>query len=113
MGCFTYSQEEDTPAALFENQIDEDVKEHRQQVLMEMQMAIMDDYSNSLIGKELKVLVEGFDRIAECYFGRSIYDAPDVDGKVFFMSDKKLTDEVFVNVKITDCIDGDLFGKCV
>lgn len=111
MGCFTYSQEEDTPAASFENQIDEDVKEHRQQILMEMQMSIMDDYNNSFIGKELKILVEGFDRIAECYFGRSVCDSPDVDGKVFFVSDKKLTDEIFVNVKITECIDGDLFGE--
>lgn len=113
MGCFTYSREEDTPAALFENQIDEDVKEHRQQVLSEMQMVIMDNYNEKFIGKEQQVLVEGFDRIAECYFGRSICDSPDVDGKTFFVSDKKLTDEVFVNVKITECIDGDLFGERV
>lgn len=111
MGCFTYSQEEDTPAASFDNQIEEDVKEHRQQILMEMQMPIMDSYNESFIGKKLKVLVEGFDRIAECYFGRSCCDSPDVDGKIFFISEKKLTNEVFVDIKITECIDGDLFGE--
>ena len=84
MGCFAYSQEEDTPAALLPDQIDEDVKERRAEILMDDQMAIMEAQGEELLGQTLEVLVEGFDRYAECWFGRSWRDAPDIDGKVFF-----------------------------
>lgn len=112
LGCFAYSQEEDTPAAELPDQVDEDVKEHRAEILMGDQMDIMDAQGQELIGQTLEVLVEGFDRYAECWFGRSYRDAPDIDGKVFFTTDgKRPMLGSFVNVKITDCMDCDLTGE--
>ena len=114
LGCFAYSQEEGTPAALFSNQIDEEEKRHRMDIIMEMQMEIMQENGEGQIGKTLKVLTEGFDRYAECYFGRSYGDSPDIDGKVFFTSPgKKPHYGEFVNVRIDDCMDCDLMGERV
>ena len=114
LGCFAYSQEEDTPAAELPDQIDEDVKERRAEIIMQDQTAIMERKGLSFIGKELDVLVEGFDRYAECWFGRSYMDAPDIDGKVFFSTGgKRPMLGSFVKVFIEDCMDCDLTGKLV
>lgn len=114
MGCFAYSQEEGTPAAEMDNQIEEDVKERRAEILMDKQMDIMQEDSEKLIGSELEVLVEGFDRYAECWFGRSYRDAPDIDGKVFFrVGHKKPMLGSLITVQIDDCMDADLFGEWV
>lgn len=114
MGCFAYSQEEGTPAAEMDNQIEEDVKERRAEILMDKQMDIMQEDSEKLIGSELEVLVEGFDRYAECWFGRSYRDAPDIDGKVFFrIGHKKPMLGSLITVQIDDCMDADLFGEGV
>ncbi len=114
MGCFTYSAEEDTPAAIMENQIDQDVKLTRSEILTDIQMQIMDKKGQSMIGKTLTVLTEGFDRYAECYFGRTAMDAPDIDGKVFFTAtDKKPYFGQFVEVLIDDAMDADLMGKVI
>ena len=112
LGCFAYSQEEDTPAALMDDQIDEDVKQHRAEIISEQEAVIMNDWCEKLIGKEIDVLVDGFDRYAECWFGRSVYDAPEVDPCVFFtVSDRKPQAGETVRVKITDHIDCDLTGE--
>ena len=112
MGCFAYSQEEDTPAAELPDQIDEEVKERRAEILMGDQMDLMDAQGQELIGQTLEVLVEGFDRYAECWFGRSYRDAPDIDGKVFFTTGgKRPRLGSFVQVEITDCMDADLTGR--
>ncbi len=112
LGCFAYSQEEDTPAAELPNQVDEEVKEHRAEILMGDQMDIMDAQGQELIGQTLEVLVEGFDRYAECWFGRSYRDAPDIDGKVFFTTNGKRPQlGSFVKVEITECMDCDLTGE--
>lgn len=112
MGCFAYSQEEDTPAAKMPEQIDEDVKNRRAEILMEQQQLIMEKYNEGLLGKEIDVLVEGFDRYAECFFGRSKADSPDVDGKVFFTcSDKKPREGDIVKVRIDDFLDCDPIGE--
>ena len=112
MGCFTYSQEEDTPAALLENQIDKDVKTRRQEILMEDQMKVMEEFANTMVGKELEVLVEGRDKKENVYFGRSYADAPDVDCKVFFRSDNhKIKEGDITTVKITSTIECDLVGE--
>jgi len=114
LGCFAYSQEEGTPAAELPNQIEEDVKEHRAEIIMETQTRIMEQKGQSYLGKALEVLVEGFDRYAECWFGRSVMDAPDIDGKVFFSVDgKKPRPGSFVQVEIEDCVDCDLFGSMI
>ncbi len=111
MGCFPYSTEEDTPAAKLPDQIDEDVKEHRAEILMEQQQNVMDKYNSSLIDTEIEVLVEGFDRYAECFFGRSRADAPEVDGKVFFTtSGRKPEPGEIVKVRIFDTLDIDPLG---
>lgn len=114
LGCFPYSQEEDTPAASFKNQIDEEIKLRRQEIIMEQQHTIMERYCQGLIGKTITVLTEGYDRYAECYFGRSAADSPDVDGKVFFTADgKKPKAGQFVQVMVDDYLDCDPIGTLV
>ncbi|MBQ4156376.1 MAG: 30S ribosomal protein S12 methylthiotransferase RimO [Clostridia bacterium] len=111
MGAFKYSPEEDTPAAEFENQIDEDVKERRLEVIMAEQSVVNDEIAENQIGTVKQVLVEGYDRMNKCYFGRSEMDAPDIDGKVYFMSEKSYTPGEFVTLSIYDRIDYDLLGE--
>ena len=114
MGCFAYSQEEDTPAALMPNQIDEDVKQHRAQIMMEEQMDIMQQLGQQRIGTIMEILVEGYDEYSGCYYGRSYADSPDIDGKVLFTAVNILpTLGDFVHVHITDCINCDLMGELV
>lgn len=113
LGCFAYSREEGTPAAELPDQLDEEVKEHRAELIMDLQTRIMEERGQRFIGKTLTVLVEGFDRYAECWFGRSAMDAPDIDGKVFFSVEEKPVMGNFVQVEIDDCIDCDLFGTMV
>nr|WP_319489193.1 30S ribosomal protein S12 methylthiotransferase RimO [uncultured Caproiciproducens sp.] len=114
LGCFTYSQEEGTAAAEMPDQIDEDVKRHHMDLIMEDQMNIMQEWGEKQIGKTVRVLVEGFDRYADCWFGRSCADSPDVDGKIFFTAKGvKPKSGSFVAVKITECVDCDLTGEIV
>lgn len=114
LGCFAYSQEEDTPAALMADQIDEDVKEHRAALIGEQEALIMDEWCESCIGSTIDVLVDGFDRYAECWTGRSAYDAPEVDPCVFFTaSHRKPRPGDIVRVKILDHIDCDLTGEMI
>ncbi len=112
LGCFTYSAEEDTPAAAMDGQIDEDIKEKRAEIIMEQQMVISAEKNEEFIGQTLEVITEGFDRYGECYFGRSAMDAPDIDGKVFFTAaGKKPVMGDLVNVKIDSVMDYDLIGE--
>ena len=114
LGCFAYSQEEGTPAAELPGQLDEEVKAHRAELIMDRQMEIMERQGMDLIGKTLEVLVEGFDRYAECWFCRTWRDAPDVDGKIFFTTGGKLPRlGSFVQVRVEDCMDCDLTGRLV
>lgn len=113
LGCFAYSQEEGTKAAEFENQIDEEIKNQRADILMEQQAEISAEYNALQLGKIKTAVVEGFDKWAECYFGRTEADAPDIDGKIFFSSEKKLQIGEYVQVKITDILDYDLLGEVI
>ena len=110
VGCFAYSREEGTVAADFEDQIDSETAERRAEIIMTAQQRVVDEYNEKMLGQTLEVVVEGFDRYGECYFGRSAFDAPDIDGKVFFASDRPLTIGDFVNVEITEAMDYDLMG---
>ena len=112
LGCFPYSTEEDTPAAELE-QVDKNVRGYRADAIMRSQELVMEDYCQSKIGSTVKVLVEGFDRYAECFFGRSYADAPEVDPNVFFTSEDKVTMGEFVNVEISDFLECDLIGEVV
>ena len=111
MGCFAYSQEEGTPAGEMANQIEEEVKERRAEILMEDQMRIMERQGEALRGQTLEVLVEGFDPEVQRWVGRSYRDAPDVDGKVLFTGEGELTPGSFVPVLIQSCQDSDLWGR--
>ena len=113
LGCFPYSQEEGTKAAEFEGQLDDDVKFHRAEMIMNQQMLISSQKNKSFMDKELEVVVEGFDQYGECYFGRSRADAPDIDGKIFFTSEKRLNIGNYVKVKIVDTLDYDLIGEVI
>lgn len=110
MGCFAYSQEENTKAAKMANQLDEDTKKHRAEIINEQQTYIMVSRNEEFVGREVEVVVEGFDRYAECYFGRSAADAPDIDPKIFFTSEVKPTIGQYIKVKIEQAIDCDLIG---
>ncbi|MCH5349439.1 MAG: 30S ribosomal protein S12 methylthiotransferase RimO [Oscillospiraceae bacterium] len=112
LGCFAFSPEEDTPAAGMEGQLEDDVKEHRAEVIMDQQMLITVRKNSELIGKTIEVVTESFDRYGECYFGRSAADAPEIDGKIFFTSpEKRQVPGKFVKIKITDMMDYDLIGE--
>ena len=114
VGCFAYSQEENTPAAKLEPQIPEDVKERRAEIIMENQQKIMEEFYQKLDGKTIEVLVEGYDQYAECFFGRSAWDAPEVDGSVFFtVTGRKPAPGEFVKVKIDDFLNCDPIGEMV
>ena len=111
LGCFAYSPEEDTPAAEFPDQIPEEEKQRRADIIMEQQMFINDELNQKKLGSEIEIVVEGFDRYAECCFGRSAADAPEIDGKIFFTTTRKLTAGDYVTVHIDDILDCDLLGS--
>lgn len=111
LGCFAYSEEEDTPAAEFEDQIDMQTRYDRSEIIMNDQMTIAAAKNEEKIGKTLKVLVEGYDSYIKCFYGRSEADAPEIDGKVFFKGKNRLAVGSFVNVLINDVIEYDLLGE--
>ncbi len=113
LGCFAYSQEEGTPAAGFDGQLDEEVKTHRAEIIMEQQQLISEQKNAEKLDKELEAVVEGFDKYAEVYFGRCKCDAPDIDGKVFIVSENPLELGQYVTIRITDTLDYDLIGEVI
>ncbi len=113
LGVFCYSREEGTPAYDLPDQIEEEVKERRRDVLETIQADIVEQKQQALIGKELTVLTEGYDRFGECWFGRSYMEAPDIDGKIFFTGNGSIQPGRFVRVSIEDTMDFDLIGGTV
>lgn len=113
LGCFAYSEEEGTPAAEFADQIPKQVREDRSENIMHDQMTIAEQKNQEKIGSATEVLVEGYDSYIKCFFGRSPADAPDIDGKIFFTAEQKLSEGSFVRVRINDVIEYDLLGECV
>ena len=110
LGAFTYSPEEDTPAATFEDQIDEEVKEDRQADIMELQQEIAFDKAEDMIGREVLVMIEGKVADENAYVGRTYRDAPNVDGLIFINTDVELISGDFAKVKVTGALDYDLIG---
>ncbi len=111
LGAFTYSPEEDTPAATFEDQIDEEVKEDRQADIMELQQEIAFDKAEDMIGREVLVMIEGKVADENAYVGRTYRDAPNVDGLIFINTDVELISGDFAKVKVTGALDSDLIGE--
>ena len=106
LGCFPYSEEEGTPAALLKPQIDEEIRERRAEIVMLEQQTVMEEKALSSIGKIYKVLLEGYDRYAGVFIGRTEMDAPDIDPKIFFTSENKnLEIGSFYSVRVTEGID--------
>ena len=111
LGVFTYSREEDTPAAEMEDQIDEEIKEARRDEIMQIQQDIAFDKSNSRVGEIYEVMIEGRLPDEGVYIARTYMDAPDVDGYVFIQSDYNLDSGDFVKVEITRSDEYDLLGE--
>lgn len=113
LGVFTYSREEDTPAAEMENQIDEEIKEARRDEIMQLQQGIAFDKSNLRVGEIYEVMIEGRIPDEGVYIARTYMDAPDVDGYVFIQSDYNLESGDFVKVEITRSDEYDLIGEII
>ena len=111
LGVFTYSPEEDTPAAGMPEQIEEEVKEDRQAEIMELQQEIAFDKAEDMIGREVLVMIEGKVADENAYVGRTYRDAPNVDGLIFINTDEELLSGDFARVKVTGALAYDLIGE--
>lgn len=111
LGAFTYSPEENTPAAEMEDQIEEQVKEDRRDAIMELQQDVSADKSAGMVGKTLEVMIEGKVADENVYVGRTYMDAPNVDGFIFVNTDEELMSGDFVPVKVTGAMEYDLIGE--
>ena len=113
LGVFTYSPEEDTPAATMPDQIEESVKEDRQAEIMELQQEIAFDLAERMIGKEVIVMFEGKVADENVYVGRTYMDAPNVDGLIFVETNEELMSGDFAKVRITGALEYDLIGELI
>lgn len=111
LGVFTYSPEEDTPAAGFPGQIPDEVKEDRRAELMELQQEIAFDRAEEMTGREFLVMIEGKVADEDVYVGRTYMDAPNVDGLIFVKTEKELMSGDFAKVTVTGAVEYDLIGE--
>ena len=111
LGCFAYSAEEDTPAATFADQVEQELKEVWRDDIMELQSEVCADLAEDMIGREIYVMVEGKVADEPAYIGRTYKDAPGVDGYIFIQTGEALMSGDFVKVKVTGAIDYDLIGE--
>ena len=111
LGVFTYSPEEDTPAADMPDQVPEEVKEERQAEIMELQQEIVFDQAEAMIGREVLVMIEGKVADENGYVGRTYKDAPNVDGLIFINTEAELMSGDFARVKVTGALEYDLIGE--
>lgn len=112
VGAFPFSPEEGTPAADMDFP-DSEVAQTRAQIIETIQSRIMDDYNESMIGKTVDVLVDGYDEEFEQYFGRTFADSPEIDGRVWIATEEPISEGEFIKVQIDGLIDGDLSGYIV
>lgn len=113
MGCFAYSEEEGTPAAKLDGMLDSEIRAERAEILNERQNAVLDEINESLIGKVLKTIVEGYDAYTDSYYGRTYMDAPEIDTQIGFVCGYELQDGDIVDVEIINSVDGVLTGEAV
>ena len=113
LGCFPYSAEEGTPAAEFPEQIDDEVKKHRADVIMEQQYDIFQFKQKQYIGTVQKCIVEGYDGYTDSYFGRTWMDAPEIDSNIYFTGKGDYNEGDLVDVEIFDINEYDLMGEIV
>lgn len=113
LGVFKYSREENTPAYSMPYQVSDKTKQRRHDILMSAQERIHNDCNKRFIGTVQRVICEGYDQVAECFYGRSFADAYDIDGKIYFNSSFRVGEGEFVDVEITELLDYDLLGRTV
>lgn len=113
LGVFTYSPEEDTPAAVMPGQLPEEVKEERQAELMELQQEIVFAKAEDMVGREMLVMIEGKVADENAYVGRTCKDAPNVDGLIFINTDEELLSGDFARVRVTGALEYDLIGELI
>ncbi len=113
LGCFAYSKEEGTPAAELPDQIDEQTKKERGEIIMEQQYRIFEKLNEKNIGKIYRTVVEGYDAYTDTYYGRTWRDAPEIDGSVNFTCGYELNEGDFVDVQIMGTNEYDLIGEVV
>ena len=111
LGCFSFSPQEGTPAYDFENQVEEDVKLRRGEIIMQDQLEIVTVKNHERIGKRYRVIVEDYDGYTDSYSGRTYMDAPEIDGSISFTTDKNYENGDFADVVIIGVNDYDLIGK--
>lgn len=111
LGVFAYSAEEDTPAAGFDDQVPQEVKEDRRDEIMELQQEIAFENSEKMVGRVLEVMIEGKVADENAYVGRTYMDAPNVDGFIFINTDMELMSGDFVRAKVTGALEYDLIGE--
>ena len=112
VGAFAFSPEEGTPAAEMEH-VDLETAQKRAEAVEMLQSEIMDEYNAAMVGKDLEVLVDGYDEEQEQFFGRTYADSPEIDGRVWIAAQEPLREGNFVTVRIDGCVDGDLTGYAV
>ncbi len=112
VGAFPFSPEEGTPAADMEF-VDSLVAQKRAQMVEDIQSRIMDEYNSSMLGKTLRVIVDGYDEEMEQYFGRTFADSPEIDGRVWIAADEPISEGSFISVLVDSLVDGDLSGYIV
>ena len=110
-GFFAYSREEGTVAARLDGQIDEKVKQKRLKKLYSEQRKVVTKNNKKLIGKTFWVLAEGFDQNELVYYGRAYFNAPDIDGKIYFFSAEEVEYGKYYQVEITKATGYDLYGE--
>ncbi len=111
LGCFSFSPQEGTPAYDMEDQLEDDVKLNRGDIIMQDQLAIMEEKNNAKIGNTYKTIVEEYDSYTDSYIGRTYMDAPEIDSVVKFTSSKNLEIGDFADVRIFDFEEYDLLGE--
>ena len=112
-GVFPFSPEEGTAAAKMENRVSPEEARRRAELLVDVQSRIMDEYNDSMLGKTVEVLCEGFDPASMGYVGRSYAESIEIDGKIYFSSEREIAAGEFVPVRITGVMDGELTGETV
>lgn len=113
MGCFTYSEEEGTPAAKLDGMLDFEIRQERADIINERQNVILDEINESLMGSTMEAIVEGYDAYTDSYYGRTTMDAPEIDTQINIVCGYELEDGDIVKVEIINMVDGILTGEVI
>ncbi|MBR5246111.1 MAG: 30S ribosomal protein S12 methylthiotransferase RimO [Clostridia bacterium] len=113
MGCFAYSEEEGTPAAMLDGMMDFEIRQERADIINERQNIILDEINDGLIGKVLATIVEGYDSYTDSYYGRTYMDAPEIDTQIYFTYGFELLEGDIVEVEVINVVDGELTGEVI